>query len=132
MTAPRKNWLEWSVFALGLVLLIGTVGYLGYEASVHGRKPAALSVTLGEPWSPDSNPASVVVPVTVHNEGGHTAVDVTVEVALTDPRASEPGERRQLGFAFVPRHSSRSGALVFEQRPPPGALRAQVLGYLEP
>lgn len=128
MNVPRKNWLEWSVFTAGLLLLLCTTGYLVYEALVHGREPAALSVTLGDPWSPEADPSSTVVPVIVRNDGGHTAVDVTVEVVL----AAEGAERRQLVFAFVPRHSSRSGALIFQQRPSREALRAQVLGYLEP
>lgn len=133
MNIPRKNWLEWSVFTAGLLLLLCTTGYLGYEALVHGRESAVLSVTLGEPWSPDTDPPSTVVPVIVRNDGGHTAVDVTVEVVLAnDANASEPAERRQLVFAFVPRHSSRSGALIFHQPPPREALRARVLGYLEP
>ena len=142
MSVPRKNWLEWSVFTAGLLLLICTTSYLSYEALVQGSKPAALSVTLGEPWSPDTDPSSTVIPVTVRNDGGHTAVDVTVEIILaSDTHATEqagpanpaePAERRQLVFAFVPRHSSRTGALIFHQRPSRESLRAHVLGYLEP
>jgi hypothetical protein len=35
--APQKNWLEWSVFAVGLALLLAIVGYLGYRAISDGR-----------------------------------------------------------------------------------------------
>jgi len=133
MTAPRKNWLEWTVFTAGLLLLIATTGYLGFQALVQGRQPAALRVTLGEPWTPDDDhPARVVVPVTVHNDGGHTAAEVKIEVAVVREGIDLPRERRELTFTFVPRMSSRAGALTFEHRPAPDELRAQVLGYLEP
>jgi uncharacterized protein (TIGR02588 family) len=129
---PRKNWLEWTVFTAGLLLLLATTGYLGYQALVYGHRPAALKVTLGEPWTPDpDDPSRVVVPVTVRNEGGHTAADVTVEISLVRG-GDEPIERRELTFAFVPHMSSRAGALTFEHRPDRNELRAQVLGYLEP
>lgn len=141
MIAPRKNWLEWTVFAAGLLLLIATTGYLGYQALVHGQ-PAALRVTLGTPWTPDDDhPARVVVPVTVHNDGGQTAAEVKIEVSVVrggDDRSTrstsstEPLERRELTFTFVPHMSSRSGALTFEHRPAPEELHAQVLSYLEP
>lgn len=131
---PRKNWLEWTVFAAGLLLLTATVGYLGWQGLVHAHKPAALKVTLGEPWTPDpDDPSRVVVPVTVRNDGGHTAADVKIEVLLVrDDKAKEPVERRELIFDFVPHMSSRAGALTFEHRPARDELRAQVIGYLEP
>jgi uncharacterized protein (TIGR02588 family) len=129
---PRKNWLEWTVFAAGLLLLLATTGYLGYQALMYGDRPAELTVSLGEPWASDPDfPARVVVPVTVHNEGGHTAAEVTVEISLLRG-GDEPIERRQLTFAFVPHMSSRAGALTFEHRPDRDELRAEVLGYLEP
>ena len=129
---PRKNWLEWSVFTAGLLLLLATTGYLGYQALVYGHRPAALSVSLGEPWTLDPDaPSRVVVPVTVRNEGGHTAAEVTVEISLI--RGDDgPIERRELTFAFVPHMSSRAGALTFEHRPDRNELQARVLGYLEP
>ena len=128
---PRKNWLEWTVFTAGLLLLLATTGYLGYQALVYGHRPAALAVSLGDPWTPDpDDPARVVVPVTVRNEGGHTAAEVTVEISLV--RKDKPIERRELTFAFVPHMSSRAGALTFEHRPDRNELQARVLGYLEP
>ncbi len=130
--APRKNWLEWTVFTTGLLLLLATTGYLGYQALVHGHRPAALEVSLGEPWNPDpDHPSRVVVPVTVRNEGGRTAAEVTVEISLVRG-GDEPIERRELTFAFVPNMSSRAGALTFERRPERDELQARVLGYLEP
>lgn len=130
MNIPHKNWLEWIVFAAGLLLLLATVGYLGVQAFTAGRSPAALSVMLGQPWALEGA-GHHVVPVIVRNDGGHSAAEVTIEVALTGAPGEQP-ERRELTFAYVPHGSSREGALTFEQRPAPGDLRVRVLGYLEP
>jgi uncharacterized protein (TIGR02588 family) len=132
MTAPRKNWLEWLVFGAGLTLLLATIGYLGYQALEYGQQPAALTVTLGEPWAPDGDqPEQIVVPVTVRNDGGETAAEVKVEVSLVH-NGKDGLERRELTFAFVPHMSSRAGAVSFEHRPDPDEMRARVLSYLEP
>lgn len=143
MTTPRKNWLEWMVFAAGLTLLLATTAYLGYQGLVYRQRPAVLTVTLGEPWTPDEHePRRFIVPVTVRNDGGRTAAEVTVEISLvhetvdgsaaSNGKASEPIERRELTFAFVPHMSTRAGALSFAHRLDRAEMRAQVLGYLEP
>ena len=46
MIVPRKNWLEWGVFAFGLAALVGVLGYLGVQAWRHDGRPPALSVEL--------------------------------------------------------------------------------------
>ena len=128
ITPPQKNWLEWSVFAVGLALLLAIVGYLVARALGDGSEPAALHVEVGEAWSPPDAPALHAVSVTVRNDGGRSAAEVDVEVVLP----GEPPERRELTFDHVPHGSSRSGALTFAHRPEPGQLRPRVLGYLEP
>ncbi len=127
---PHKNWLEWTVFAVGLLLLLGTVGYLAGQALTRGRAPAALSVSLGEPRAHlEATPPHYVVPVTVRNDGARTAAEVDIEVRMTHGDADE---RRELTFDFVPRGSSRSGAVAFEVEPDPGSLAARVLTFLDP
>lgn len=131
MTMPQKNWLEWTVFAVGLLLLLATSGYLVAQSLRHGHQPAALTVSLGEPWAPVGvDPPHFIVPISVQNDGGQTAAEVDIEVMLVE--GGKQIERRELTFAFVPHLSSRAGALTFEHRPEPGQLKARVLGYLEP
>lgn len=131
MTLPKKNWLEWTVFAAGLTLLVAVASYLVVQALRHRDEPAALTIALGEPWSPaGTDPAQLVVPITVGNHGGQTAAEVDVEVLLV--RDGEVLERRELTFPFVPRKSSRPGSLTFQHHPRREELVAHVLGYLDP
>jgi uncharacterized protein (TIGR02588 family) len=130
MKIPDKNWLEWLVFSAGLLLLLGTCGYLISQSLHRGAEPASLSVELGESSAPGgADPAHYVVPLTVRNDGGRTATEVGVEVEM---RYHGLVERRELTFDFVPRGSTRSGAVTFEHPPDPDTLAARVLGYLDP
>lgn len=129
MTIPKKNWLEWTVFAGGLLLLLAVSGYLLYEALTIADKPAALSVSFGEAVAA-GDPHHFTVPISIRNDGGQTAAEVDVEVVLLE--GDRQVERRELTFDFVPHMSSRSGALTFDAAPSPGQLRARVLTYVEP
>lgn len=130
MTMPRKNWLEWTVFGVGLTLLLAVVGFLLVETFVVAGHPAALSVELAAPRAPEGvEPAHVVVPVTVRNAGARAAEAVVVEVERVRGDAVERG---QVEFTDVPRLSSRTGLVTF----PPGRaddeLRARIVSYTEP
>lgn len=125
MPLPRKNWLEWTVFAGGLALLLAVVGFLVVEAIAAEGRPATLSVELGEPTRRDTEPAQVVVPVTVRNDGDRAAEAVLVEVERGD-------ERGQVEIHDVPRMSSRTGSVAFPPSARSGELRARIVGYTEP
>ncbi|WAS95324.1 hypothetical protein [Nannocystis punicea] len=127
----RKNWLEWSVFAVGLALVLGIVGFLLVHALHHEDRPPRLGVTVGEAWRSEGvEPPHFVVPVTVTNHGDRTVADVHVEVTLV--RDGALLERTELTLPEVPRRSGRAGASTLQHEPAPGQLRARVLGYSEP
>jgi uncharacterized protein (TIGR02588 family) len=129
MPLPRKNWLEWTVFAGGLALLIAVVGFLVVETVAAEGRPATLSVELGEPVQRDADPAQVVVPVTVRNDGDHAAEAVLVEV---ERGTGEAALRGQVEIHDVPRMSSRTAVVAFPPSPGAGELRARIVGYSEP
>lgn len=115
------------MFAVSLVLVATTLGYLGYEILTRGSKPPDLSLTLGEP---QPGRAGYVIPVLITNHGDTTAQDVRVEVRLHGPGAEE--QRAELEFPFVPRHSRRRGWVTFKTKPGVNArLEGIVLGYRE-
>lgn len=123
----NKNWLEWCVFGVSLILIAGTVGSLIYDATTQETGPPRVEVTLGEPVE---QPAHYLVPLTIHNRGGHTAENVQVRVWLQLP-GQEP-ETAEFSVPYVPRESNRSGAVTFTSDPAQGILTARAVGYETP
>lgn len=124
---PTKNWLEWTVFGVSLLLVLAVLGYLGYDAATMGDAPPMLMVELGEAVE---QPGGFAVPVTVMNGGDDTAEDVEVEVTLS--RNGNEIEQSQFSIAFVPRGSQGDGWVMFREDPAGGELTAKVLGYEQP
>ncbi|HEX5720770.1 MAG TPA: hypothetical protein VF179_31740 [Thermoanaerobaculia bacterium] len=129
MSRIAKHPLEWIVFAVSLVVVAGTVGFLAWEAvqGKGGDSPALLSIELGRP---EPRGGAWAVPVTVHNRGDETAEGVKVEVTLETPGA-EP-EVADFEAAFVPRQSKREGWVTFRSDPARGRLSGRAAGYETP
>ena len=127
MSKIAKHPLEWIVFAVSLVVVAGTLGFLAWDGLQGEDSPAALSVEIGRP-EPRGN--AWAVPVTVRNDGDATAEGVQVEVTLEAPGA-EP-ERAGFEALFVPRRSKREGWVTFRSDPSRGRLSGRVAGYETP
>ena len=120
----QKNWLEWTVFAIGSALLVAIVLYLSYDMLAAPTGPPHLRVELSPAQRRSS---SLVIPVKVVNDGPSAAERVRVEVTLESSDGTETG-----GFEIVllPRASSRFGEVVFSQiTGREFELKARVLGY---
>jgi uncharacterized protein (TIGR02588 family) len=124
---PAKNWLEWTVFAVSLVLVVATLGYLTWEAVADTGGPPDVVVELG---SPRPSSAGFMVPVEVRNRGKGTAEDVRVTVVLE--RAGARSESAELEVAYLPRESRRSGYVTFAGDPGQGRLRAGPIAFEVP
>lgn len=123
----EKNWLEWLVFGVGLVLVAGALGCLVYDGATGSDAPPGIEVKLGTPLPTAHN---FLVPVSVINHGGRTAEGVTVEVTL-EGAGGEP-ERGEFGVAFLPRGATREGWVAFRADPRTGQLKPRVLGFEKP
>jgi len=127
MNSPEKNWLEWSVFAVSLLLVVAVVAYLAYDAVSSAERPPDLAVQLG---APEQHADHFAVPITVTNAGDQTAEGVVVEVVVE--RGGEQ-EQAQLEIAYVPRQSQREGWVTFEQNPQTAdSMTARAIGYEQP
>ena len=122
MEIPRKNWLEWSVFVLGLLSIGAVVGYLANDAFDAPRTGAQVVVRLGEP---EQREAQSYVPITLTNLGGQAAAGVMVEVLME--RGGVVVDRAQFAVDLLPRQSTRSGWAVFDSAPTAG-VRARTGG----
>jgi uncharacterized protein (TIGR02588 family) len=127
MKKTKKNWFEWVVFGLGLILVSMTLGYLLYAGATMGHEAPSIEVRLG---TPERRQFNFLVPVTVINHGDETAEGVRVEVVIEN--GGELKERAELDVAFLPRHATREGWVTFEQNPGAAQLKARVLGYQRP
>ena len=124
MKLPQKNWLEWSVFAVSLLLVVGVFAYLVYDAATLGDRPPSIEVQLG---APEQRADAYAVPVSVTNQGDQTAEGVIVEVVLE--RGAEQ-EQAQFEIAFVPRGSTRNGWVTFQTDPRSAdQVTGRVLGF---
>jgi uncharacterized protein (TIGR02588 family) len=122
----QKNRLEWSIFALSLALVIGTLGYLTWAAWTQGGEPAQLEVTLGQAQQRRKHFA---VPVSVTNRGDQTAEGVMVEVLLKTLKGVK-WKAPEYEVALVPRQSTRRGEAIFKHDPrTSGQVTGRVLGY---
>jgi uncharacterized protein (TIGR02588 family) len=124
---PEKNWLEWSVFGVGLVLVLATLGFLVRESLVGSGGPPEVVARLG---APRASAGGYMVPVEVANVGEGTAEDVTVTVVLEG--AGDEREEAQLEIAFLPRDSRRNGYVTFQRDPAGGAVRLGPIAFEVP
>ena len=125
--APQKNWIEWLVFSLSLILVAGVLGFLLFASVTLGDSPPDLKIHLS-PAQPEGK--YFRVPVKIKNEGDQTAEGVQIEVVLNEGTPEEETATFEAGF--LPRQSSREGAVVFKTDPRTGVLQARVLGYEKP
>jgi uncharacterized protein (TIGR02588 family) len=127
MKKIQKNWLEWVVFAVGLILVSSTLGYLIYAGASMGHESPRIEVRLG---MPEQGQFNFIVPVTVINHGDETAEGVRIEVVMES--GGEEKARGELDIAFLPRHATQEGWVTFEKDPRAAQLKARVLGYQKP
>ena len=126
MKTPRKNWLEWTVFALSAALIVAVLGFLVYETATIGSAPPDIHVQIGKP---EQRSGYFAVPIEAVNKGDHTAEGVHIEVVLKANGQEETGD---FEIAFLPRRGSREAWVTFKNDPRSGTLEARVLGYEKP
>ncbi len=124
--ALEKNALEWTVFGVGLILVMATLGYLVREAFTTGSSPPELVVHLG---APRRVAEGFQVPVTVVNRGDRVAEGVSVTITLA---AGAEHEEAVLTIPFLPDQSRRQGWVMFRGDPRDGELQVGPVGYSSP
>lgn len=108
----KKNVLEWSVFVLGLIMIVGVLIYLSYKTYTHKPTPADIKVEFSLDPTPN---APYRYQLLVHNLGGATAENVLVELSLQ--KADSILEKSEITFQYVPNSSKREGWIIFSENP---------------
>lgn len=122
----KKNTLEWTVFGISLVLIVGVVILLVHEHFAGGDRPPSIAAHAGEAVA---TAGGYAVPIDVRNDGDTTAEDVHVEGELTWAGGIERGEAV---LSFIPYRSQRRAWIAFSHDPRNGKLQVRVRGYREP
>lgn len=118
---------EWLVAAIGLVLLVASLGYLVYDALAgNGAPPSPQVRATGIERQGDR----FLVRVQVANESRATAADLRVEGELR--RGAEVVERSETQFPFLPGQSVREGGLFFRHDPRALELVLSARSYQKP
>ena len=124
----EKNILEWTVFSLSLMLILGILGYLVYQVSVHEPGSPDLGLTYVHDPSPHA-PHRYLLRIT--NDGRETAEEIQVEMVLEQD--GEELETVALTLPYLPKQSAREGWVVFSKDPAEAdTLYARVVSYKKP
>lgn len=124
----EKNWLEWSVFSVSLVVLAFIFGFLGYDALTSEGEQPDISVQLG---TVEPHGDYFIVPLTFRNDGGQSVEDVQVDVTLMAGGAEL--EVSSVTAPALPRQSSRQAWVVFSNDPAGAdAIEARLVSYVVP
>lgn len=117
---------EYAVGALGALLVVALLAFLGYQAVVRDTGPE-ISVAVTRV---DAAAAGYAARVEVTNHGGTTASGVVISGALR--RDGRLVDQASTTAAYVPPDSMRTVALVFSEDPRTGELTVGPDGYAVP
>ena len=123
----QTPFLEWVFAVIGLILVVGVIGFLIYEIATDQGKPPDLSVKIEE-IIPNSN--GFLVKFALENTGDETAADVTVEGEIK--KGTESLEKGDVTVDYVPSHSEKKGGMFFTEDPRSNEFKIRAKGFNEP
>jgi uncharacterized protein (TIGR02588 family) len=135
MAEPQKQnenikeaplWM-WGIALIGLILTLGSIGFLLYEAAFGDSSPPDVTVHL-ESVVPVRN--GFLVQFRAVNDGGTTAQGLKVEGEIS--KGTERVETSDTTIEYVPAHSERKGGLFFSTDPRQYDLRLGAKGFEKP
>ena len=119
--------LEWFVAAIGLIMVLGAIGFITYKTATNGNKPPILKVTYN---APEKNEAGYLVKFEVENTGDETAAAVVIEGKIMN--GAEEVETSSATFDYAPSQSKVSGGLYFKNNPQEFNFEISPKGYQKP
>ena len=117
----------WGIGLVGLVLVLGSIGFALYEAAAGDSSPPDVTVHVQEILPAQDG---FLVEFRVVNEGGTTAAGLTIEGELRN--GTEIVEASDTTVEYVPSHSEREGGVFFTRDPRQYELQLRAKGYETP
>lgn len=118
---------EHIVAFIGLILVLGSLGFLLYQGIWGDNSPPDVIVELAEVRDSGDD---YLVEFKARNEGGTTAAEVRIAATLT--RDGHQVEETEASLDYVPAGSERRGGLFFRNDPRAGELELRASGYQIP
>ncbi len=118
---------EWIVAAVGLILVLGTIGLTLHRAMTEESTPPKLEIVVD---SQQPSGDGYLVRFTVKNSGDQTAAAVAIEGELKN--GADTAETSSATLTYSPAHSIRHGGLYFTKNPQNFNLQIRATGYEEP
>lgn len=118
---------EWVVGSCGLLLVLGVLGFLGYQEITQKESPPDITLHV-EAIQPARN--GYLMMIRAKNHGSVTAAGVMVRGMLRDGNATV--ETSHMRFQYVPPDSERKGGLYFSHDPRTLDVVLQPEGYERP
>ncbi len=119
--------LEWIIAAIGLVLVVGTIGFMMYKGLTSKNTPPNFTAKVERI---DTINAGFIVIFNLTNTGEQTASGVNVEGELKS--GGESVETSSTTFDYAPSKSEVKGGLFFKNDPKQFQLEIRAKGYTEP
>lgn len=124
----EKNILEWMVFSLSLLLIVGILGYLIFQIMHYEPGSPDLVITYKSDPSPH---APYRYHLTISNEGQETAEEVHIKLILE--KDGQELEQAEIDIPYAPINSTKEGWVNFSKNPHHAdTLYARVVSYKKP
>ena len=119
--------LEWITAGIGLILVVGAIGFVLFNALSRDNSPPVLIVTREKTKQIKTG---YLIEFKVKNAGSQTASAVVVEGSLV--QNGENIETGEVTLDYVPSNSEREGGLIFSANPEKAELKLHAKGYEKP
>ena len=123
----RTPILEWIIAAIGLALVLFSIGYISYYFATSEGRPPDLIVKVE---SIKQISQGYLVEFKVENVGDETASNVTIEGSLKNE--GENTETKTTRIDYVASRSEKRGGLLYSKKPDKENLKISALGYEVP
>ena len=124
--AATSKW-EWVSAGLGLLVVVGAVGFLGYNAVTTDPYVPVVAI---EHIDTEQTPGGYIVRFRARNSGPSTAASLNISGSLYD--GSSLVERSEVVLDYLPPRGERQGGLIFQTDPAGHDLRLRANGYVDP
>ena len=114
----------WAIGLLGLIFVLGSIGFMLYEAAAGDSSPPDVKL---EVLAIHSTENGFLVEFRALNEGGTTAASLTMEGELWS--GTQVVETSDTTIEYLPSHSERQGGLFFTQNPEQYDLQLRAKGF---